>query len=65
MQALLAHNAKVYIAARNKEKCEAAIKDLQTQTGKEAIFLKLDLADLKSVKAAAEEFLRCACHVMI
>jgi len=26
-------------------------------TGKEAIFLKLDLADLKNVKAAAEEFL--------
>jgi hypothetical protein len=27
-------------------------------TGKDAFFLKLDLADLKAVKAAAEEFLR-------
>jgi len=38
------------------DKAQAAIEDLQAQTGKEAIFLKLDLADLKSVKAAALEF---------
>lgn len=54
----MAHNAKVYIAARSQEKVEVAIKDLKDITGKEAIFLKLDLADLKSVKAAAEEYLR-------
>jgi retinol dehydrogenase-12 len=54
----LAHNAKVYVAARSQEKVEAAIKDLKNSTGKEAIFLKLDLGDLKSVKAAAEEYLR-------
>jgi retinol dehydrogenase-12 len=47
----------VYIAARNQEKAEQAIKDLHEETGKGAVFLKLDLADLKSVKAAAEEFL--------
>jgi retinol dehydrogenase-12 len=46
----------VYIAARNSEKADEAIADLKTVTGKEAIFLKLDLADLKAVKAAAEEF---------
>jgi NAD(P)-dependent dehydrogenase (short-subunit alcohol dehydrogenase family) len=55
-KALLAHNAKVYMSARSQEKAEQAIKDLKEQTGKEGIFLKLDLADLKSVKSAAEEF---------
>jgi len=58
-QALLEHNAKVYLAARNKRKAELAIEELRRQTGKEAIFLELNLADLGSVKAAAEEFLRC------
>lgn len=52
------HNAKVYIAARNPEKAEDAIARLKEATGKEAIFLKLDLASLKAVKAGAEEFLR-------
>ncbi|KAF8961484.1 hypothetical protein BDZ97DRAFT_2029761 [Flammula alnicola] len=55
-KALLAHNAKVYIAVRNSDKGAQAIDDLKKETGKEAIFLKLDLADLKSIKAAAEEF---------
>lgn len=54
------HNAKVYIAARNVEKSQAAIKELRESTGREAIFLKLDLSDLKAVKAAAEEFNRYA-----
>ena len=58
-QALLAHNAKVYIAARSQGKAEEAIKELKEETGKEGIFLKLDLSDLKAVKAAAEEFNRC------
>jgi retinol dehydrogenase 12 len=52
------HNAKVYVAARNPEKAEAAIKSLRNATGQEAIFLNLDLADLKSIKAAADEFKR-------
>jgi len=46
----------VYIAARNQKKVEEAINDLKSQTGKEALFLQLDLADLKSVKEAAEDF---------
>ncbi|THU94703.1 NAD(P)-binding protein [Dendrothele bispora CBS 962.96] len=58
IQALLEHDAKVYMASRNEEKAKAAIKDLKQKTGKEAIFLKLDLADLKSVKEAAEEYMR-------
>lgn len=57
-QALLTHNAKVYLAARNQEKAEQAIADLKQQTGHEAIFLQLDLQDLNSVKAAADTFLR-------
>ena len=54
---LLQRNAKVYLAARSRSKAEAAISLLKEATGKEAIFLELDLASLKSVKKAAEEFL--------
>ena len=46
------------MASRSKERAEAAIKELQQQTGKEAIFLELDLSNLASVRKAAEEFLR-------
>jgi len=53
---LLLHNAKVYLAARSEEKALKAISDLHAETGKEAAFLKLDLADLKSMKASAEDF---------
>ncbi|KAI0633469.1 NAD-P-binding protein [Trametes polyzona] len=56
VKALLAHNAKVYMAARNEAKATAAIAELYRETGKRAVFLKLDLADLKSVKAAAQDF---------
>ncbi|KAK2462522.1 hypothetical protein APHAL10511_005492 [Amanita phalloides] len=55
--ALLAHNAKVYLACRNETKAREAIADLRETTGKEGIFLPLDLADLRSVKTAAESFL--------
>ena len=54
---MLAKNAKVYIATRSEGRGKAAIEDLKKETGKEAIWLKLDLSSLKSVKAAAEEFL--------
>ncbi len=54
---MLKHNAKVYLAARSQEKATAAIASLKEETGREAIFLKLDLANLASVKAAAQEFL--------
>ena len=56
-QVLLQHDAKVYLAARSKAKADAAIKSLKEVTGKEAIFLELDLSDLVSVKRSAEEFL--------
>lgn len=58
LQALLEHNAKVYLAARSRERAEAAIQDLQKQTGKTAIFLELDMSSLASVRKAAEEFMR-------
>jgi NAD(P)-dependent dehydrogenase (short-subunit alcohol dehydrogenase family) len=56
-QTLLEHNAKVYIAARNKVKVDEAIQELKALTGREAHFLHLDLQALDSVKKAAEEFL--------
>lgn len=56
-KALLAHGAKVYIAARNQAASEEAIRQLKQETGNEAIFFKLDLGDLKAIKASAEEFL--------
>ncbi|KAJ7198051.1 NAD-P-binding protein [Mycena haematopus] len=54
---LLLKNAKVYLAARSAEKAAAAIKRLEAETKKTAIFLQLDLADLRSVRKAAETFL--------
>ncbi|KAF9652075.1 NAD(P)-binding protein [Thelephora ganbajun] len=57
VKALLAKNAKVYLAARSEDRAKAAIEDLKQTTGKEAVWLKLDLSSLKSIKAAAEEFL--------
>ena len=48
----------MYLAARSKEKADAAISELKVATGKEALFLELDLASLASVKEAVEDFLR-------
>jgi len=56
IKALLFKNAKVYMASRSHERAEAAISKLKTETGKEATFLELDLANLSSVRKAAEEF---------
>ena len=55
---LLSRGARVYIATRSEEKSQKAIEELKKETGKDSIFfLKLDLADLVSVKAAAEEYI--------
>lgn len=52
------HNAKVYLATRDEQKARKAIAELKVETsGKEAVFLKLDLADLRNIRSAAEEFL--------
>jgi hypothetical protein len=49
------------MACRDKVRGEAAVSELEESTGKKAILLQLNLANLRSVKAAAEEFLRYAC----
>jgi retinol dehydrogenase-12 len=50
-------NAKVYLAARSAEKANEAIAELKNETGKEAIFLQLDLSDIPAVRRSAQEFL--------
>ncbi|OBZ71702.1 Retinol dehydrogenase 11 [Grifola frondosa] len=59
IKALLEHNAKVYMASRSKDKADVAIAELKALTGREAIFLELDLGSLASIRKAATEFLRC------
>ncbi|KAJ6569188.1 NAD(P)-binding protein [Mycena capillaripes] len=54
---LLLQNAKVYLAARSADKAAEAIRMLEADTGRKAIFLQLDLADLASVRRAATTFL--------
>ncbi|KAJ7205901.1 hypothetical protein C8J57DRAFT_1404980, partial [Mycena rebaudengoi] len=55
---LLAKNAKVYLAARSAEKAANAIDSLEEEIKRRgAIFIPLDLADLHSVRRAAETFL--------
>ena len=54
---LLLKNAKVYLAARSESKAQAALDELEKETGKKAIFHKLDLSDLDATKKSAQEFL--------
>ncbi|KAG8987306.1 hypothetical protein FRB94_001991 [Tulasnella sp. JGI-2019a] len=56
VKALLLKNAKVYMASRSKDRAFAAIAELKAETGKDAIFLQLDLANLDSITQAAQEF---------
>ncbi|OAX43195.1 NAD(P)-binding protein [Rhizopogon vinicolor AM-OR11-026] len=66
-KALLAHGAKVYIAARNQASSEETVRQLKQETGNEAFFFKLDLGDLKAIKSSAEEFLgkETQLHILI
>ncbi|KAJ7237703.1 NAD(P)-binding protein [Mycena haematopus] len=57
VKVMLLKGATVYLAARSSSKGEAAIVELEKETGKRAEFLELDLADLASVRRAAEAFL--------
>ncbi|EXJ67751.1 uncharacterized protein A1O5_09097 [Cladophialophora psammophila CBS 110553] len=57
---LYAHNAKVYIAARTESKALAAIDSIKEQHPKSQgrlEYLSLDLSDLSTIKASAEDFL--------
>ena len=57
---LLEKNAKVYITCRSAKKAEEAADKLEKEVGtsRRPEVLVLDLADLKSVKRAVEEFRR-------
>ncbi|KZO97300.1 NAD-P-binding protein [Calocera viscosa TUFC12733] len=56
---LLAKGAKVYMASRSPDRARPVIDQLKKATGKSNIYLlQLDLADLYSVRKAADEFLR-------
>ncbi|KAI0723642.1 NAD-P-binding protein [Fomitopsis betulina] len=57
IKVLLLRNAKVYMASRSREKAEVAIAELRNETGREAVFLELDLSSLASVRKAASDFL--------
>lgn len=46
------------MASRSKEKAIAAIAELKHETGRDAHFLELDLADLKGIKNTIEQFKR-------
>ncbi|KIW23903.1 uncharacterized protein PV07_12065 [Cladophialophora immunda] len=57
---LYAHNAKVYVAARTESKALAAIDSIKEQHPKsqgKLEYLHLDLSDLSTIKASAEDFL--------
>ncbi|KAJ3997375.1 NAD(P)-binding protein [Lentinula boryana] len=64
---LLIKGCTVWLAARSKSKAEQAIADLKKETGKEALFLELNLSDLKAVKESAEKFKsqNSALHILI
>jgi NAD(P)-dependent dehydrogenase (short-subunit alcohol dehydrogenase family) len=56
-QVLLSKNARVYIAARDENRAQKTIDELKEKTGNQPIFfLRLDLADLPSIKTTVEEF---------
>src|SRR5258708_2882896 len=65
---LAARGGRVHIACRSPEKGQAALAAITTATGSDQVaFLKLDLADLRSVRAAAQAFLALGepLHVLI
>ena len=58
-QALLEHNARVYIASRSPEEAEQVVAELKSATGKRSLhFLSLDLSSFASIRTAAEDFCR-------
>src|SRR5215475_4334152 len=56
---LARRGGRVYLACRSRQKGEAAVAGIAAATGSEEVaFLPLDLADLASVRACAEDFSR-------
>ena len=57
-QELARRGGRVYVAARSREKGEAAVASIKAAAGSDSVFfLALDLADLESVRAGADSFL--------
>ena len=59
-QILYAKDARVYIAARSEEKGLKAIEDIKAaapHSRGDLVFMRLDLADLSTIKASAAQFL--------
>ena len=59
-QILYAHDAKVYVAARSKERAAQVMEEIRANfpaSKGELVYLHLDLEDLSTIKASAEEFL--------
>ncbi|XP_020510298.1 dehydrogenase/reductase SDR family member 13 [Labrus bergylta] len=51
--------ARVILACRNRNKAEAAIEDIQQETGSsDVVYMQLDLASMKSVRCFTETFLK-------
>jgi len=64
---LLTKGCTVWLAARSQSKAQDAIAELKKETGKEALFLALDLNDLKAVQASADKFKSqsTALHILV
>ena len=55
---LAERGGRVFVACRSAEKGRAAVAGISAETGNDAVaFLPLDLSDLASVRACADEFL--------
>lgn len=58
---------QVYVAARSEEKARAAIAELKELTGKtdnHVKYLKLDLADLTTIRGSVDDFLKCVTFLL-
>ncbi|KAG4433034.1 hypothetical protein IFR05_011473 [Cadophora sp. M221] len=63
---LVAKNAKVYIASRSLPKAAAAVRHIKDEhPAAQVEILEMDLADLKSVKRGADEFMKKERHLHI
>ncbi|XP_004682135.1 PREDICTED: retinol dehydrogenase 11 [Condylura cristata] len=63
---LAQRGARVYLACRDVQKGELVAKEIQVMTGnKQVLVRKLDLADTKSIRAFAKEFLAEEKHLHI
>jgi dehydrogenase/reductase SDR family protein 13 len=57
--ALARGGARVFVASRSEPKTRPVMDEMATQTGAKSVeFLRLDLGDLASVRACADQFLR-------